>query len=671
MKRVTACFALTFALGPPLWAQARLLKPAVVDNVLLYSTQANVSKLAMVEIADSGANDVAITTLPTGADADSVQVHCDSAEVVRVAIVKRPPPLAPADPNTRSAKALISALETVQDKLTNLWDEEKILKDELQYVRSLNLSQPEASLPSSQVRPNEGIYLTAWNAILDWSQSREQSLNSGLETVLATRRKLHKELWALQVEASAFNLSDTNRLVRWVEVTLKGKGKHQIKVSYLVHGVRWLPSYDLRYNPKDRTADATYYAVVQQRSGEIWSDASLKFSTALPLRLIAVPELMTEVVGRKRDFTPTTRQRREPPQRRWYAATPDPAVEPLKARLAALVGEKGKRAAEKRREYEFDDGIVDGDLEKKKWKRRPPRYFKAKPAPKMDYRRDPSEGAADEELATEPVPPPPARPAAMSVRAENASSSSYRTTSRYPGGSAPSVPTVSLPWTATGYRPPVLDPRLPAAAAQGFRFELHAPGKYSIRDEGKEYRIPLLTRRLAVKPLYRIIPGMSKAAYLVAEVKNTTGHPILRGEANLYSGNMYRGHSKLKTALPGHTIELPLGVDDAVKVARQMRQRTLEKGVVFKDDVSAYTVEIEIANHHQEAVDVHLTDHLPLAIGEKVKVREFSSNAGMAAPDDKGMVHWKGKVAASSVKKLRFNYQIVRPKNWKLRQHDG
>ena len=114
-----------------------------------------------------------------------------------------------------------------------------------------------------------------------------------------------------------------------------------------------------------------------------------------------------------------------------------------------------------------------------------------------------------------------------------------------------------------------------------------------------------------------------------------------------------------------------MGVDDAVKVVRHIRQRTIEKGIVFKDDVSAYTVEIEVANHHKEAIDVHLSDHLPIAIGDKVKVSKFWSNAGITSPDKKGLVHWKGKVAASSVKKLKFKYQIVRPKNWELRQHGG
>jgi len=114
-------------------------------------------------------------------------------------------------------------------------------------------------------------------------------------------------------------------------------------------------------------------------------------------------------------------------------------------------------------------------------------------------------------------------------------------------------------------------------------------------------------------------------------------------------------------------------VDDAIKVERHLRQKTLVKGVFFKDDVTRYTVQIQIANHHKRDVQVEVHDQVPLvpSWAKKLEVKEVKLPAGMTKDKDTGRVTWTGKVKASSVKKLSFSFDIVRPKDWEMRQHGG
>lgn len=103
-----------------------------------------------------------------------------------------------------------------------------------------------------------------------------------------------------------------------------------------------------------------------------------------------------------------------------------------------------------------------------------------------------------------------------------------------------------------------------------------------------------------------------------------------------------------------------------------MRQKTVQQGVLFKDDVTRYTVELEVANHHREAISVKLLDQVPLARGEKVKVKDLRFQAsGWTAPDKQGRLSWSGEVGPSSVKKLAFSFTIVRPKGMVLEQSQG
>ena len=97
----------------------------------------------------------------------------------------------------------------------------------------------------------------------------------------------------------------------------------------------------------------------------------------------------------------------------------------------------------------------------------------------------------------------------------------------------------------------------------------------------------------------------------------------------------------------------------------------MSEGVIFKDDISEYTVEIEVANHHRYPIEVEVEDQIPVQEGRKVEVKAFSSSPKMKEPDKQGMLKWEGTVAASAVKKLKFTFQIVRPKDWELQQQDG
>ncbi|MBW2534368.1 MAG: DUF4139 domain-containing protein [Deltaproteobacteria bacterium] len=224
-----------------------------------------------------------------------------------------------------------------------------------------------------------------------------------------------------------------------------------------------------------------------------------------------------------------------------------------------------------------------------------------------------------------------------------------------------------LPWTDVGYRPPPVHRDLPAAS--GYQYTLYASGRHSVAADRTNRRIPLFRRQLRVRPIHRIAPALSKRAYLIGVVKNTTGRPILRGHANLFAGTMFSGRSWLNTALPGRTIRLPLGVDDAVKVERYLRQKTISQGIVFKDDVTEYTVAIEIANNHGYAIEVDLREQIPLPLGRKVEIKGFRGSKGFYKPDRDGRVTWRGKVGARQVAKLSFSFQILRPKDWHLQQH--
>ncbi len=630
--------------------------PSKVERVVVYSQQARVFRSATVTLA--GEATFGVADLPSALVEGSLRVESKTAEVVRVEVTRTREHL----PRQAKAKELADKIEAVLERLRALRDERQVLQSELELVGGLRLTTlpvPRDGKPAA----GEGLFSDAWRRILAWVEARSGKDRTRLLALAADERKEQRTLYTLQVEAKGLDLYSASEAVPRVLATLRGKpGKHQVTVSYLVSQVRWRPTYDLGYDHRSRSVEAAYYALVEQRTGEDWVSAQLLFSTTQPVSLVAIPELPTWTLGRQRDFTPTPRPRLEPAARVWTPPPPivarDAAIERLRAALAeaspsAPMGRDEERRLEERPVVPKPEPKPRAEEGERVYDRRAPMK---KPAP-MAESVAPAPVQPSPSVNLPGAPPPPSPPARAIARASG-------------GMAAPQKPAEELPWTEQGYRPPPVDPDSPSAGAEGYRFTLYAPGRHTVAGAGAQQRVPLLRQRFAVSPTYRILPGLSPSAYLIASVTNGTGKPILRGPANVFSGAMFTGQTWINTALPGRKIVLPLGVDDAIKVVRHLTQKTASQGVVFKDDVTVYTVQLEVANHRRHAVQVEVEDQVPVKDGDKVQVKAFSSDS-FGKPDERGKVLWKGSVGASSVKKLSFSFQLVRPKDWDLVQHDS
>jgi len=664
----------------PVTVQAR----SEIDYVLVYSTQARVFRKATATTSTTQAR-IRVATLPTSIDASSVQVGCKSATVQRVEVSVERGRL----PRQAKAEELVENFEALNLRQQAVRDERQLLQNERSFIQGLRLKAPPKNPNRAQA---EGLFVDGWRRILAWSGARGATIEKRLQELRKDRNALAKERHKLQVEANKLDLGAVDRPMLQVVATVKGRrGKHRLTLSYVTRSAGWRSSYDLRYDHTQGRVEAIYYAEVFQRSGEDWSGASLRFSTAQPLQLLAIPELPTWTLGRKRDFTPKPSLRHERNPGRWHApALPritNVTVQRLRALLQGRVTTDGLGV---RGVGRGGGGVGYGKLSNEHSRR----DYKARPKkPRRYKRRSRSRPPAPVMAAPAPVAldmaeaedAPRARPESVS----QSSSGRRIQSSRLRASRRREPPREVLPWTDRGYRPPSLPPSSPAAAAQGYVFTLHAPGRHDVPSNGKRRRVPVLRKRLGVQPNYKIVPGRSKSAYVVAELKNTTGRPILRGQANLFSGKMFSGRSYINTALPGHTLRLPLGVDDSVKVERHLRQKTVTQGTFFRDDITEYTVAIEIANHRRRSIQVELKEQIPLKRGKKVEIKDirfFSGKktqkghkptvaekrlAGWTKPDDNGHLFWKGKIGPNKVKKLSFTFRIVRPKDWMLRQHGG
>src|SRR5262249_5521129 len=90
------------------------------------------------------------------------------------------------------------------------------------------------------------------------------------------------------------------------------RGGADLELEYFVPGARWKPAYDLHYASARGQIRVETAAVVEQATGEDWTDVVVLLSTAMPGRGIDLPELLTWTRGERSEFVPQLRRRGAP-----------------------------------------------------------------------------------------------------------------------------------------------------------------------------------------------------------------------------------------------------------------------------------------------------------------------------------------------------------------------
>jgi uncharacterized protein (TIGR02231 family) len=129
-----------------------------------------------------------------------------------------------------------------------------------------------------------------------WSAALEVVLRAGLDaeqtraSAEAQRRDLVRRRTALRAERAALE-HGTQQSAHLVEViaTCPAGRKARVRLSYLVGGAGWTPTYEAR--ERGGQVELATFATVRQTTGEDWQAARLTLSTATPRQDATPPEL--------------------------------------------------------------------------------------------------------------------------------------------------------------------------------------------------------------------------------------------------------------------------------------------------------------------------------------------------------------------------------------------
>jgi uncharacterized protein (TIGR02231 family) len=259
---------------------------SALDAVVVFADRAVVTRHIEASLTP-GVTQVAFRGLPLGLDPQSLQAssRAGDARIVGVELLSGAGKVEAGEQTERiraEAKEVAEQLGQVGDRIAALLSQRSYLRD---------------SLTGGKDRPAPSIDVV--RGTLAYVGDAERDLAQRLRKEQESANELDEKLRPLLVRLQ--NPNATGLVVR-VDVEQPKGGKADIELQYQVFGARWWPSYNARLDAGAKRVTLDYVGTVAQQTGEDWTNADLRLSTANPATQGGLPQLGSWYLGRGSGF---------------------------------------------------------------------------------------------------------------------------------------------------------------------------------------------------------------------------------------------------------------------------------------------------------------------------------------------------------------------------------
>lgn len=140
------------------------------------------------------------------------------------------------------------------------------------------------------------------------------------------------------------------------------------------------------------------------------------------------------------------------------------------------------------------------------------------------------------------------------------------------------------------------------------------------------HSIPVDEREASCNLRYVTVPREAQHVFRQARISNPSSAPMLSGTAEIYVGDEYILTTTLPTVAPNETFELGLGVEQAIKCARNTSYREERSGrAVVATAELHHEIRIELVNNLERTIECDVRERIPHpATNAEVVIEEVS-----------------------------------------------
>jgi hypothetical protein len=160
-------------------------------------------------------------------------------------------------------------------------------------------------------------------------------------------------------------------------------------------------------------------------------------------------------------------------------------------------------------------------------------------------------------------------------------------------------------------------------AAGSFDYAYSADGRVDVPSDGEFHSVALTANNTTVEMRYVVVPREDDSVFRIVQLRNPLSAPLLAGPADIYVNGEYILSANIATVPPKGQMELGLGVEQAIKVARNTSYQEVRSGetLVALNEMH-HKIKIEIANNLSAEADIEVRERVPMPQkGAKVDVQ--------------------------------------------------
>jgi uncharacterized protein (TIGR02231 family) len=157
-----------------------------------------------------------------------------------------------------------------------------------------------------------------------------------------------------------------------------------------------------------------------------------------------------------------------------------------------------------------------------------------------------------------------------------------------------------------------LPPGCHAEWAHAYDYAFVGEGAVDVRADGAWHPVAIASRAGTAKLRHVAVPREQADVFRLAEIINPFDGPLLAGPIDVYDRGQFLVTSEVDDTPAGATVEIGLGVDPAIKIARNVEFHEEATGVLRGGLRLVHAIAIEAENASQRAIDLEVRDRVPV-----------------------------------------------------------
>jgi uncharacterized protein (TIGR02231 family) len=189
---------------------------------------------------------------------------------------------------------------------------------------------------------------------------------------------------------------------------------------------------------------------------------------------------------------------------------------------------------------------------------------------------------------------------------------------------------------------------------------------FSAPSDNSPHKTTITILDLAAQLDYIAAPKLAEQVYLRAKIKNTSEFVLLPGSANIFHGADFVGATELERVASNEEFEAQMGVDDRIKVERELTERTVDKTLIGNTRRIFLGYKIALTNLLATPAKIAVLDQLPVARAEDIKVKMRDASPKPNDQSDLNVLKWELELKPQEKREVTFSFSVEHPREMTL-----